>query len=311
MYEHRRIQQYLPLLALVFAVALSACSEKHRSPTEPDFVSASTSGVTSASGAARGGNGGGNGNGNGGGRNPRGNPGSGLTLEIQPDTWNTNWEHSQGTVSALIRGQGLADVELSSIQLVGTDAAAGSVPALRTQRAGNHIRVFFRQSDAIETLDTPQRGEVHEVKIELIVDDEETTLTDRVRIVGPAGGGGGGGDDEEVDLSVEIQPDSWNMNWGNSAGTVSALIRGTGLDEVDLRSIELEGTDAGAAPVPALRAQRAGNHIRAFFDKGDAFDTLYTPQPGETHRITIRLSAGEDDEESELTDRIRVVGPSR
>lgn len=311
MYERCRIHQYLPLLALALAVTLSACSEKHRSPTEPDFVSASTSSVSSVSGEARGGNGGGNGNGNGGGRNPRNPPGGGsLTLEIQPDTWNTNWEHSQGTVSALIRGQRLADVDLSSIQLVGSDDSAAPVPALRTQRAGNHIRVFFRQSDAIESLDSPERGEVHEVTIELTVDDEETTLTDRVRIVGPAGGGGDD-DDEEVELTVEIQPDSWNMNWGNSAGTVSALIRGTGLDEVDLRSIELEGTDAGAAPVEALRAQRAGNHIRAFFDKGDAFDTLDTPRPGETHRITIRLSAGEDDEEIELTDRIRVVGPSR
>lgn len=314
MYERRRIQQYLPLLALALAVALSGCSEKHRSPTEPDFVSASTSGVSSVSSEARGGNGGGNGNGNGGGgKNPRGgNPGGGLTLEIQPDTWNTNWEHSQGTVSAVIRGQGLADVDLSSIQLVGSGDSAAPVPALRTQRAGNHLRVFFRQSDAIESLDTPERGEVHEVTIELTVDGEETTLTDRVRIVGPAGGGGGGGD-EEIDLTVEIQPDSWNMNWGNSAGTVSALIRGTGLDEVDLRSIELEGTDEGAGPVQALRAQRAGNHIRAFFDKGDAFDTLDTPRPGETHRITIRLSAGEgeDEEEIELTDRIRVVGPSR
>ncbi len=85
---------------------------------------------------------------------------------------------------------------------------------------------------------------------------------------------------------------------------MSALIRGTGLKDVDLTSIELVGTDPDADPLPALRATRTGNHIRAFFAKDDAFATLDTPKPGEVHVITIRI-AGTD---KELTDRIRVVG---
>lgn len=298
MNEIRRSQRHLPLLALLLSILVvsAGCSEKHRSPTEPpDLLSASAS--SSLDDAARGG------------KKPKPpKPGGGdLSLELQPNVWNTNWEHSQGTVSALIRGQGLDKVDTSSIELVGSDAAAGGLSPLRVQRAGNHLRAFFRQSEALDTLDTPERGEVHEVKVELSVDGESKTLTARVRIVGPNGGGGGGGGGD--DLKLELQPDGWNMNWAHSSGTVSAVIRGSGLGDVDLSSIELVGTDSAEAPVRALRASLNGNHIRAFFSKKEAFDTLETPQPGEIHEITIRLEAA--GEESELTDRIRVLGPSR
>jgi hypothetical protein len=306
MHESRRSQRHLPLLALSLAalVVFAGCSEKHRSPTEPESIGSSFASVSSAGDAARPGN-----------KPPKppkppgGKPGGDLSLEMQPDVWNTNWEHSAGTVSALIRGDGLDKVDLSSIQLVGTEAGGTPLPAQRAQRTGNQVRAFFDKSEALDTLDTPKRGETHEVKVELDVDGEAQTLTARVRIVGP-NGGGGDDDDEEVDLSVEIQPDSWNTNWRRSSGTVTALIRGGDLADVDLRSIELVGTDPAAAPLPALRASRNGNHIRAYFDKGDAYETLDTPRPGETHKIIIRLDVGDEDD-AELSDRIRVVGPSR
>jgi len=234
-----------------------------------------------------------------------GHPEGQLSAELQPDVWNTNYAHSEGTVSAVIRGGDLGEVNLDSIVLVGTDAAEAPVAPLRVSRQGNQIRAFFAKDDAIASLDTPTRGEVHEVAIELTTGDDnvEKTLTDRVRIVGPSGGGGGG---EEVDLDLAIQADAWNMNWSRSHGTVSALIRGDGLADVDLTSIELVGTDPDAEPLPALRASRTGNHVRAFFAKDDAFATLDTPKPGEMHVITIRLTVAGTDEE--LTDRIRVVG---
>jgi len=248
------------------------------------------------------GHGGGGGNGGGGGQ-----PGSNLSVELQPDVWNTNYAHSEGTVSAVIRGDGLGDIHLDSIVLVGTDDAEEPVAALRATRQGNQIRAFFAKDDAIASLDTPKPGEVHEVAIELTMGDDNTekSLTDKVRIVGPADGGGD--DDGEEDLDLAIQPDSWNLNWAHSHGTVSALIRGDGLADIDLDSIELVGTDPDADPLPALRARREGNHVRAFFAKDDAFATLDTPKRGEVHEITIRFTAAGEDKE--LTDRIRVVGP--
>jgi hypothetical protein len=253
------------------------------------------------------GNGGGHGHGNGGGGG--GTSGVSLTVALQPDVWNTNYEHAEGTVSAVIRGSGLGEVNLDSIKLVGTDDAEEAVTPLRVMRQGNQIRAFFAKDDAIASLDTPTRGEVHEVTIELTTgegaDAADQSLTDNVRIVGEGGGDDDG--EEEVDLDLAIQSDHWNLNWANSNGTVSALIRGDGLDDVDLDSIKLVGTDPDAEPLEALRATRTGNHIRAFFAKDDAFATLDTPKAGEVHEITITLNAGGTEDE-ELTDKIRVVG---
>ena len=99
---------------------------------------------------------------------------------------------SNGTVTALIRGSNLGDVDLDSIVLVGTDADAEALEPLRVQRVGKHIRAFFAKDDAFETLDTPAPGEVHEIIIELTVEvadapDVDKVLKDTIRVVGPAG----------------------------------------------------------------------------------------------------------------------------
>lgn len=227
-----------------------------------------------------------------------------LKLEIQPKVWNTNFAHSSGTVVAMIRGDGLGDVNLDSIVLIGTDAAEKPVAPLRVSRQGKQIHATFAQDEAFASLDTPTAGEVHEVKIEFTAGSETKSLGANVRIVGPPPG-----EDDEVDLDLAIQPDHWNVNWVHSQGTVSALIRGKGLSEVDLSSIELVGTDQNAEPLKPLRATRSGNHIRAFFASKDAFETLDTPKSGEVHELTIRLTAA--GKEVELTDKIRVAGPSR
>jgi hypothetical protein len=122
-----------------------------------------------------------------------GRPGGDLRVEIQPDVWNTNWVRSNGTVTALIRGSNLGDVDLDSIVLVGTDGAAEALEPLRVGRQGNHIRAFFAKDDAFETLDTPAPGETHEIVIRLTIEgvadapDVEKELKDTIRVVGPAG----------------------------------------------------------------------------------------------------------------------------
>jgi hypothetical protein len=266
--------------------------------------------VAAVAEAAQGGTGGNGGNGKGpGDKGPGNRPNGGaLRLELQPDVWNTNWEHSGGTVSAKITGNDLAAIDLGSIVLVGTDPAAAPLPALRAELHGNHVRAFFAKDDALATLDTPARGELHRVEVEFDQDGAPQSLVDTVRIVGPGGDDDDGDDEEEVDLRLDIQPDAWNLNWRKSRGTVTALIRGDGLSTIDLTSIVLVGTDPAAAPLPALRAKLSGNHVRAWFSQSAALATLDTPKRGEAHEVTIRLTA--DGAEVELVDEIRIVGPN-
>jgi uncharacterized protein YjbI with pentapeptide repeats len=291
-----------PLLALLLIPALlTACSESHRSPTDPEgspvTMKSASAGSTADLTADK--------NDHGGHGNPGGNTGGDLALQMQPDVWNTNWSHSSGTVSAMITGSNLNKIDLSSITLSGKTGGTPVTPQ-RTQLAGNNLRAFFRQSDAIGSLDKPKPGTTVDVTIQLTIDGTSKTLTAHIRIVGP--NGGGGGDDGETDLTLEIQPDSWNTNWPRSNGTVSALITGGDLSKVDLKSIVLIGTDAAAAPLSAQRASRSGNHVRAFFSMADAYKTLDTPKPGEKHKITIELSVGGT--KTDLTYQIRVVGPN-
>ena len=336
-----RVQSGLiPTVPFMLVLALAACSGESQSPTAPEFEkslapAAATSieegstvatsqqagdqSVLAEAGSEKGkpskppkppkppNNGNGNGNGNGGGGNENQGQGA-LRVELQPNTWNTNWEHSQGSVSALLKGEGLGDIDPSSILLIGTDGAAAPLPAERVQTAGNHLRAFFRMADAIDTLDTPTRGETHTVTIRFTSDGETVELTAQVRVVGPAGGNDDEEDDEEEELSLAVQPDVWNTNWARSAGTVSFLLRGSDLDSIVDASIFLVGTDPAAAPLAPVRLQRAGNHLRAFFAKAAALATLDTPAAGEIHEIELQFTDASGD--VVLVDTVRIVGPA-
>src|SRR5215211_1835966 len=114
----RRNRQHRLLLALaIVAVALASVPQANAAQSVLD--------------PTKGGKGGGNGHGGGNGGGGNGGGGGELTAELQPDVWNTNYENSEGTVSAVIRGSGLGDVNLDSIVLVGTDDAEEPVAALR------------------------------------------------------------------------------------------------------------------------------------------------------------------------------------
>jgi hypothetical protein len=276
-----------PALAVVVLALLAACNGDRPLPTAPDAPAA-----TQAADSAHG-------------KPPKG--GGGLTVQLQPDVWNTNYANSQGTVSALINGPDLGLIDTSTIVLIG-DGGGAPVEPRRVQRSGPHLRAFFAKGDAIDSLDDPDRGEIHTVTIQFTQDGQARSFDIRVRIVGPGGGDDPGGDDDE-DLSLEIQPDHWNINWAHSHGTVTAFIRGGGLGQIDLDSFELVGTDPAAAPVAALNARRSGNHVRAFFAQSEAIATLDTPKRGEQHEITIRFTGPGG--ATELTDTIQVVGPNK
>jgi hypothetical protein len=282
------MKRFVPGIALALAALLAACSGDRRLPTAPDESAAAQ--ATNAASEAKGG------------KKPK--PGNTLSVQLQPDVWNTNYTNSQGTVSALIEGKDLDKIDTSTIVLIGD--GGDPVEPRRVQVSGPHIRAFFGKGDVIESLDDPKRGEVHEVRIEFTQDGAAVSLTAEVRIVGPAGGGG---DDDDAELEMEIQPDHWNINWKHSRGTVTALIRGDGLGQIDLESFELVGTDPAAAPVAALRAKRSGNHVRAFFAQSEAIATLDTPKRGESHDVTIRFDGPGG--ANELVDTILVVGPNR
>jgi hypothetical protein len=204
-----RCSYAVSVLAGLGLLALSGCGQNGRTPTSPEpLTSASAASQTAAAAAqpnaarpqaglpeavadeSRGnGSHGNGGHGNGGGHH---GPGGGtpgevhLSLAIQPDVWNTNYPRSHGTVTARISGSGLAAIDLGSIMLVGTGASAAPLAPRRVQRVGNHVQAFFGKADAFATLDHPKPGDQVTVTIQLTAGGAAQTLTDMVRIVGPA-----------------------------------------------------------------------------------------------------------------------------
>lgn len=235
-----------------------------------------------------------------------------LSLQLSPNTWNLNYEHSAGTVTALIRGQGFRDVILDSIVLVGDAMDAEPLEPVSASRQGNHVRARFAKSEVLGLLDEPENGSVHTVALQFEVDgvDELQELTAQVRIVGPDDEEDDEGEDEEElgNLSLQLSPSSWNTNWDKANGHVTAFIRGTGLSAIDTDSVELEGDNPEADPLPADFARLEGSHVRAQFPKSEVLDLLDDPDPGETHTVTVRFTSDDGAETHELQADVRVVG---
>jgi len=238
-----------------------------------------------------------------------------VFLQVSPDTWNTNWVHSSGTVEVFLRGPDFRLIDLDSIELHGDDPDAEPVLPVNTRAVGNHVLARFAKAEAFESLLDPEPGDVVEITVVFSAEvDGEVVEEERVaevRIVGPGDDEGedgeDGGDDGEGELTLQVSPSNWNTNWPRSSGTVQVFFRGPGFRDIDLDSIELIGDDPDADPLAPQSTRRTGNHVLAHFGKADAFATLDEPESGEVHEITLRFTV--DGEEQELTHEIRIVGP--
>jgi hypothetical protein len=105
-------------------------------------------------------------------------------LQIQPDDWNLNWQHSSGQVHAFLRGGDLSTVDLTTVRLVGDKAGADPLKPLDVRRVGHQIVARFSQSAAFATLDDPHAGQKHTVKITFTADGKSGELSDVIRVVG-------------------------------------------------------------------------------------------------------------------------------
>lgn len=288
--------------SMTSAIAPPRSSRRHPSALALLVICALFASFASPTFAKKGGNGKGNGNGNGGG----GGNAEELNLELHPDVWNLNWEHSEGQLHAFVRGDGFGDIDPASVALVGD---AGSALPLNVKIAGKQLKAVFSKQDALATLGDPQKGDVRTLTLEFTADGVPGALTDTVRIVG---GGDDGDDDDDgeepEELGLAVKPRKWNTNYIHSHGTVQVFFRGEGVEDVDLSSIQLIGDDPVALPVEAIVAKLSGHHVMARFSKSAAFDSLLDPVlTGEERIIKIRFLLAGAPTEVEL--KVLILGP--
>lgn len=209
-----------------------------------------------------------------------------LELEIDPDEWSLNYPKSSGTVEAFIEGEGIDQIDLTSIEMMGDNPDAAPLPALSASLKGRHVHAKFPKNQLIDLLLNPEEGSTHTIIVSFL----EIGGTERIELTAEITIEEDEDDDEEPepsDLSLKIIPSTWNMNYTGSAGIVTAQIRGDGIEDIDLDTIELEGDNPAAEPLIATSAKLSGNHINADFPKNQVLDLLLNPAKGTTHTVTV------------------------
>jgi hypothetical protein len=235
-------------------------------------------------------------------------PGSttgGLTAGGQEPTPVTAQDSTGAGVVIRVQGTGLS-----------TTADGDGNFALQGVPAGNQTLVF-ETSQSAAGLPIPGIRPGETIRLSVTVEGTNARVTDMDREGGEAEDEEDEGEDDEGDegadeleLSLQLSPDTWNLSYEHSAGTVAAFIRGPGFRDVVLDSIVLVGDDDTAEPLePVATPTRQGNNVRARFAKSDVLDLLDEPENGSMHTVALLFEVDGVDELQELTAEVRIVGP--
>lgn len=109
-----------------------------------------------------------------------------LTAEISPDSWNTNWSRSNGTVTLFLRGAGFDLVDPTTVLLTGDDPAELALAPNSARIEGHHLKAKFSKSDALDLLLEPLvAGETRTLEVAFEQDGSPLVFSVSVRIVGP------------------------------------------------------------------------------------------------------------------------------
>jgi hypothetical protein len=228
-----------------------------------------------------------------------------LELEIEPEEWNLNYTNSSGTVEAFIEGEGIDEIDLESLQMHGDNLDAEPLAADSASLRGRHIHARFAKNQVIGLLLNPEEGSTHTIIVSFLVEGstERIELSAQITIEDD-------GDEEPIepsDLTLEIVPPQWNMNYAGASGQVKAFIRGEGIENIDLDSIEMEGDNGSAAPLAADSAKLSGNHVKASFPKNQVLDLLSNPAGGTTHIVTVSFMQKSGGQRLELSTEVSIV----
>jgi hypothetical protein len=229
-----------------------------------------------------------------------------LELEIDPDEWSLNYDKSSGTVEAFIEGEGIDNIDLDSIEMMGDNTDAEPLAALSVSINRNHIHARFPKNQVLDLLLNPDEGTTHTITVSFVENDgtEPIELTDEITIEDDDDDD----DPEPSDLRLELAPGVWNLNYDKSTGIVKAFLRGEGIEKIDLDSIEMEGDNPDAEPLQAVSASRQGNHVKATFPKNQVLDLLLDPAAGTTHTITVTFLEVNGSVRQEVSTEVTITG---
>ncbi len=240
-----------------------------------------------------------------------------FQVDVDPDAWNKNWDHSDGLVTLRIRGESFMDINPETLRmscgscLVMTDPAA--ILPVRWRFGTYSLTAKFNKADAMGLIDGPQRGETYEMLISFSMMED---------LDGGLASDGNGEDGPDViipfmitilgkkslpsDLYLVIRPKKWNKAWANGDDDngmddddlITARISGEGFEDIVPGSLLMSyGTceDPPSDTIAPYFEELGGISYVGKFEKSEAIALIEDPRRGDMHpiRVTGQLEGGE------------------
>ena len=211
-----------------------------------------------------------------------------LQVQFQPKKWNLNWVDSEDGVQARISGDGHDTIQTESVEIYGPDGILMIENAyLEFDVGGTYFKAKFSQKDAMALINGPLTGKEYDITVKGTYGENKLPfeLTDTIEIVGKM-------PKDSEELSIQVNPNKWNTNWGKSSGTVMIKFWGDGYDEIDPDSVLMIGPESPDGPdvvdvITYVASNLADDQLIVKFSKVDALSIIPEPTPGDKHVIRI------------------------
>jgi hypothetical protein len=205
-----------------------------------------------------------------------------LQLEIRPKKWNIDWVNSLDEGHARLYGVGFDTI--TSVEITGPSGVV--IPVISTEIGGVYYKAFFNQSDAIDAIPDPTRGDFHLITVTVMQGSETQVLTYTIEIVG-AKSEPEEPEEPEDDLVMDINPSKWNTNWVKSNGYVTVRFRGEGFDTIVPGATLMSYN--GGIPISPFKDSISGSSYSAKFYKKDAIALFTDPKKGEVYSVDVTV----------------------
>ena len=211
-----------------------------------------------------------------------------LQVQIQPKKWNLNWVESEDEVSAMISGDDHNTIQKKSVEVYGP----GGILKIENTNlvfdvGGTYFKVKFSQQDAIALIDGPLTGMEYDIMVKGTYGDGNVPfeLTDTIEILGKM-------PKDSEELSIQVNPKKWNVNWETSSGTVMVKFWGEGYDQIDPTTVMMVGPDDPDGPedvdvIYPVASNLADDQLIVKFLMEEAISIIPEPTPGDKHVIRI------------------------
>ncbi len=182
----------------------------------------------------------------------------------------------------------------SSQSVASTSTQADDVRSLKPDKKTSAPDVDQDQT-GVDNANVDENDESHSSESEIAAAGEDAQIMSAVHDMRIGSDDSGEMDfNQSQDFLLRVSPHNWNKNWINSNGVVTVRIEGTGIEDIDPKTLQMSCASCTIASDPDY-ASPFGWKFDSFsltvkFKKSDAIGLIAEPKRGETYEMLISFS---------------------